>query len=159
MPRTMPDDPVLATNRKAFHDYQVVERFEAGIQLTGTEVKSCRERSIQLQEGFARIENGEAKLYNVHISTYGFGNRFNHEEKRTRRLLLHKREILKLAQRLGTRGGTLIPIKMYLKKGLIKIEIALCMGKTHNDQRDDLRKREAEREMRRAVKGSRTYRE
>lgn len=153
----MPDDPVLATNRKAFHDYQVVERFEAGIQLTGTEVKSCRERSIQLQEGFARIENGEAKLYNVHISTYGFGNRFNHEEKRTRRLLLHKREILKLAQRLGTRGGTLIPLKMYLKKGLIKIEIALCMGKTHNDQRDDLRKREAEREMRRAVKGSRTY--
>ena len=159
MPRSMPADPVLATNRKASHDYQIVERFEAGIQLTGTEVKSCRERAIQLHEGFARIENGEAKLYNVHISTYGFGNRFNHEEKRTRRLLLHKREIIKLAQWLGTKGGTLIPLKMYLKKGLIKIEIAFCQGKTHNDQREDLRKREAEREMRRAVKNVRTFRQ
>ena len=152
MPRSAPADPVLATNRKARHDYTVVECFECGIQLTGTEVKSCRERSVQLAEGFARIENGEARLYNVHIRAYGFGNRFNHEETRMRRLLLHKREILKLGQWISTKGGTLIPLKMYLKEGLIKLELAYCQGKTHGDQREDLKRRDSEREMRRAMR-------
>lgn len=149
MPRATPSDPILANNRKAFHDYTVLEKFEAGIQLTGTEVKSCRDRAVQLGEGYVKIENGQAFLYNVHISVYGFGNRFNHEVKRARRLLLHKREIRKLHQQLSTKGGTLIPIKMYLKTGLIKLEIAYCQGKTHADQRETLRKREADMDMRR----------
>ena len=152
MPRRDPHDPVLATNKKAFHDYIVVERFEAGISLAGTEVKSCREKLVQLGESFVRIERGEAMVYNLHIAAYGFGNRFNHEVKRPRRLLLHKREILKLGQWLGTKGGTLIPLKMYLKQGLVKLEIAYCQGKTHADQRETLRKRETDREMRRAVR-------
>ena len=149
MPRVTPNDPILANNRKAFHDYTIVEKFEAGIQLTGTEVKSCRDRAVQLGEGYVKIENGQAFLYNVHISVYGFGNRFNHEVKRARRLLLHKREIRKLHQQLSTKGGTLIPLKMYLKTGLIKLEIAYCLGKTHADQRETLRKREADMDMRR----------
>lgn len=152
MPRQDPKDPVLATNRKAFHDYHVMDRFEAGIQLLGTEVKSCRARAIQLQEGFVKIENNQALLYNVHIAAYDFGNRFNHKAKQTRRLLLHKKEILKLAQWLNTKGGTLIPLKFYLQKGLVKVEIAYCQGKTHADQREVLRKKETERELQRFVR-------
>ena len=145
-------DPTLASNRKAFHDYNVIERFEAGIELTGTEVKSCRARAIQLNEGFAKIEKGQILLYNVHIAAYDFGNRFNHKVKQTRRLLMHKKEILKLHQWLGTKGGTLIPLRFYLKGGLIKVELAYCQGKTHADQRETLRKRETEREMQRFVR-------
>ena len=152
MPRKDPRDPVIATNRKAFRDYEVQERFEAGISLAGTEVKSCRERLVQLGESFARIENGEAMVYNLHIAAYGFGNRFNHEVKRPRRLLLHKKEILKLGQWLGSKGGTLIPLKMYFKQGLVKLELAYCVGKTHGDQREDIRRREADRGIRRALK-------
>ena len=152
MPRQDPKDPVVATNRKALRDYVVQERFEAGISLAGTEVKSCRERLVQLGESFARIENGEAMVYNLHIAAYGFGNRFNHEVKRPRRLLLHKKEILKLGQWLGSKGGTLIPLKMYFKQGLVKVELAYCLGKTHGDQREDIRRREADRGMRRALK-------
>lgn len=152
MPRKDPKDPVLATNRKAFHDYNVLERFEAGIQLVGTEVKSCRARAIQLQEGFVKIENNQALLYNVHIAGYDFGNRFNHNTRQTRRLLLHKKEILKLAQWVNTKGGTIIPLKFYLTNGLVKVEIAYCQGKTHADQRETLRKRETEREMQRFVR-------
>ena len=152
MPRKDPKDPVLATNRKAFHDYNVLERFEAGIQLVGTEVKSCRARAIQLQEGFVKIENNQALLYNVHIAGYDFGNRFNHNTKQTRRLLLHKKEILKLAQWVNTKGGTIIPLKFYLTNGMVKVEIAYCQGKTHADQRETLRKRETEREMQRFVR-------
>ena len=152
MPRQDPKDPVLATNRKAFHDYNVLERFEAGIQLLGTEVKSCRARAIQLQEGFIKIERNQALLHNVHIAAYDFGNRFNHNTKQTRRLLLHKKEILKLSQWLNTKGGTLIPLKFYLQKGLDKVEIAYCQGKSHADQRETLRKRETERELQRFVR-------
>ena len=152
MPRQDPKDPVLATNRKAFHDYNVLERFEAGIQLVGTEVKSCRARAIQLQEGFVKIEKNQALLYNVHIAGYDFGNRFNHNTRQTRRLLLHKKEILKLSQWLNTKGGTLIPLKFYLQKGLVKVEIAYCQGKTHADQRETLKKRETERDLQRFVR-------
>ena len=152
MPRRDPQEPVIATNKKAFHDYTVVERFEAGISLAGTEVKSCREKLVQLRESFVRIEHGEAMVYNLHIAAYGFGNRFNHEVKRPRRLLLHKKEILKLGQWLGSKGGTLIPLKMYFKQGLVKMELAYCIGKTHGDQREDIRRREADRGIRRALK-------
>ena len=152
MPRSAPKDPTLATNKKAFHDYNVIERFEAGIQLCGTEVKSCRDHAIQLGEGFAKIEKGQLMLYNVHIAAYGFGNRFNHQVRQVRRLLVHKKEILKLAHWLNTKGGTLIPLRFYLKQGLIKVELAYCQGKTHADQRETLRKRESENAIRRALR-------
>ncbi|MBR7155880.1 MAG: SsrA-binding protein SmpB [Lentisphaeria bacterium] len=152
MPRHDPKDPVIATNRKAFHDYTVVERFEAGIELHGTEVKSCRARAVQLNEGFAKIEKGQLFLYNVHIAAYDFGNRFNHKSRQTRRLLMHKKEILKLAQWLNTKGGTLIPLKFYFSKGLVKVELAYCQGKTHADLRETMRRREAENDIRRAMR-------
>ena len=104
---------------------------------------------VQMGEGYIKVENCQAFLYNMHISVYGFGNRFNHEVKRPRRLLLHKREIMKLAQMVNTKGGTIVPLKMYLKNGLIKVEIAYCQGKTHADIRETLRKREADMDMRR----------
>ena len=105
-----------------------------------------------VQEGFVKIEKNQALLYNVHIAAYYFGNRFNHQTRQVRRLLLHKREILKLSQWLNTKGSTLIPLKFYLHKGLVKVEIAYCQGKTHADQRETLRKRETEREMQRFVR-------
>ena len=145
-------DPTLASNRKAFHDYNVIEKFEAGIQLTGTEVKSCRARAIQLNEGFAKIEKGQLLLHNVHIAAYDFGNRFNHKATQTRELLMHRKEILKLSQTLKTKGGTIIPLKFYLKGGLVKVEIAYCQGKTHADKRETLKKRESDREISRAIK-------
>lgn len=152
MPRKDSGDPVLATNRKAYHDYTVLEKFEAGIHLCGTEVKSCRARNIQLQEGYIHIENNRVLLENVHIAPYDFGNRFNHRPNQTRELLLHRREILKLTQTLKTKGGTLIPLKFYLKGGLVKVEIAYCQGKTHADKRETLRRRDSEMEIRRALK-------
>ncbi|MCQ2353297.1 MAG: SsrA-binding protein SmpB [Victivallaceae bacterium] len=152
MPRKDPGEPLLASNKKAFHNYTVLDRFEAGIRLSGTEVKSCRARAIQLQDGYVYIKNRRAILANVHIAQYEFGNIFNHPAKQERALLLHKREILKLAQWLDTKGGTVIPLRFYLKNGLVKVEIAYCQGKTHADQREDLKKRESDREIRRALR-------
>ncbi len=152
MPRKDPKDPVLATNKKAFHNYTVLERFEAGIVLCGTEVKSCREHAITLTEAYVEIVRGEAFLVNAHISHFKFGNRFNHEAKARRRLLLHKNQILKLAQQLGTKGGTIVPLKFYLKQGLVKVELAYCQGKTFGDKRETLRKRQDDLEARRLVK-------
>ena len=152
MPRRNQDEPVIAKKKKAFHDYNIIERFEAGVQLVGTEVKSCRAKSITMTDSYVTIRNNQAWLENMHIAPYGFGNRFNHVAKQTRRLLLHKNEILKLAQWLGTKGGTLIPLKVYLKQGLVKIEIAYCQGKTHSDKRETLRKRQDDLDMRRALK-------
>lgn len=152
MPRNTPANPILATNKKASHNYQIIERFEAGIELVGTEVKSCRGRMVVLDNGYVTIDNGQAWLLNVHITVYDFGNRFNHVENHKRRLLLHRNEILKLAQWLGQKGGTIVPLKFYLKKGLIKVEIAYCQGKTHGDQREVLRRRQVDLEMRRMVK-------
>ena len=149
MPRQTPKDPVLATNKKAFHDYNIIERFEAGIQLVGTEVKSCRERAIQLNEGYVKISGNQMWLVKVHIAPY---NRFNHEVRQQRRLLMHHNEILKLAQWLGTKGGTIIPLKFYLKQGLVKVEIAYCQGKNRGDKRETLRRQQADLEMRRQVK-------
>ena len=145
-------DPVLATNRKAGFDYHSIERFECGIELTGTEVKSCRERAVQLGESFARILKNQLWLFNAHISHCEFGGRFNHEIRRDRRLLMHKQEIRRLAQTLQTKGGALVPLKLYLKSGLIKLELAYCQGKTHQDQRETIRKREADIAIRRATR-------
>ena len=152
MPEKEENFELLASNRKAFHDYTVLERFEAGIHLCGTEVKSCRNRAIQLQDGYVHITGGRAILSSVHIAPYDFGNRFNHRSVQDRELLLHRREILKLAQLVKTKGGTIIPLKFYLKGGLVKVEIAYCQGKTHVDKRETLRARESDMEIRRALK-------
>ncbi len=145
------DDNVIARNRKAFHDYEIIETYEAGIALAGTEVKSCRSHSVQLQDCFAKIENGELLAYGIHISLYAFGNRFNHETKRARKLLMHKKEILKLSQRVKERGYALIPLKMYLVRGYVKVEIGVARGKTFGDKRETLRARQDDMDMRRAI--------
>jgi len=142
---------VLATNKKAFHDFTVLTRHEAGISLTGTEVKSCRARNITMQDSYVRIMEGNAELLNVHIATYEQGNQFNHDPKRKRPLLLHKREILKLFQQIREKGLTLVPLKFYLNKGLIKVELGLCKGKTKGDKRDTLRERQDTKDARRAI--------
>ena len=140
-------------NGKAHHNYFVGDRFEAGIQLKGTEVKAIRAGDAQISEGFCRIEKGECWLYNSHVGEYRFGNLQNHPPRRKRKLLLRRREIHKLFGAMEAGGKSLIPLRMYVSHGLIKIEIALCIGKKLFDKRDALKKRvvmrEAEREMRR----------
>ncbi|MFP4156655.1 MAG: SsrA-binding protein SmpB [Opitutales bacterium] len=140
-------------NAKAHHNYHVGDRFEAGLVLQGTEVKALRERNAQITESFCRIEKGQVWLYNAHIGEYRFGNFENHPPRRKRKLLLHRREIHKLVGAVEAGGKSLIPLRIYFKHGLIKIEIALCTGKKLHDKRETLKKRvmlrEAEREMRR----------
>ena len=142
---------MLVKNRKAFHDYQILEAFEAGIELRGTEVKSCRERNISLADTYVKIQEGEAFLLNVHIAPYEHGNRFNHDPRRERRLLMHKREVRKLYQQTREKGCTIVPLKLYLKHGRVKVEIAIAKGKTKGDKRDDMKRRDDEKMMRRAV--------
>ena len=149
------NDPVIARNRKAFHDYDIIETCEAGIVLVGTEVKSCRGHSVQLQDCFARIENGELLAYGIHISLYAFGNRFNHEAKRPRKLLMHKKEILRLANKVKEKGYALIPLKMYLKGMHVKVEVGLARGKTFGDKRETLRRKQDDMDMRRAMAAKR----
>lgn len=141
----------LANNRSAFRDYHVLDRFEAGIQLRGTEVKSCRAGSIQLAGGYCRVENGEVLAFNVNIAPYEFGNQFNHSPDRPRRLLLHRKEIRRLQTASEQKGHTLIPLSMYLKKGFVKIEIGVCRGKTKYDKRETIKRRTADREAERAI--------
>jgi len=142
----------IATNRKAFHDYHIVDTYEAGIALTGTEIKSVRAARVNLTDGFVQIKRGEAWLVNVHIAPYDFGNRENHEPRRERRLLLHKQEIRKLQSKVSERGWTIVPLRMYLKRGLAKVEIALVRGKRLYDRRDAVAQRDMDRELRRAIK-------
>ncbi|MDR1191185.1 MAG: SsrA-binding protein SmpB [Verrucomicrobiales bacterium] len=139
-------------NRKAGRDYHVLDTLEAGIELRGTEVKSLRDGQGNLSDSFARVEKGQAWLYNFHISPYDKGNRENHEPKRVRRLLLHKREIFKLQGMVSTEGKTLIPLKAYFdKNSRCKILLGICKGKTHGDKRQDIKKRDTDREIRRAI--------
>ena len=145
------DNKMIADNRKARHDYFVEEVYEAGIELFGTEVKSLRAGTVNLKDSYCTVRDGEIFACGIHISPYEKGNIFNRDPLRDRRLLMHKKEILKLHQWLGTKGGTLIPLRFYLKGGLIKVELAYCQGKTHADQRETLRKRDSEKEMRRAM--------
>ena len=140
---------VIAENRKAFHDYFVEQRYEAGIILTGTEIKSIRAGKVNLKDSYADIQDGEVWLNQMHISPYEQGNRFNHDPLRKRKLLLHKAEIAKLAGKVQQQGMTLIPLKIYLKQGLAKIELGLCKGKKIYDKREDLAKRDAKRQMER----------
>ena len=148
-----PGDGLLANNRKALHDYTVLEQIEAGIQLVGTEVKSCRARSIALNEAYVDIAQGSAFLVNLHIAGYDHGNRFNHDERRRRRLLLHKNEILKLALKVRDKGYTIIPLRFYLKHGLVKVALGLCRGKSFGDKRETLRERQDTLDAKRAMRG------
>jgi SsrA-binding protein len=141
-----------ATNRKAFHDYFVVERIEAGIELLGTEVKSVRGGNVTLTGGYATITAaGRVVLTDVHIAPYECGNQFNHEPTRPRTLLLNRKEIEKLKTKIAQHGYTLVPLKMYFRKRWAKVELGLCKGKQDGDKRDTLRKKDADRETRRAM--------
>lgn len=144
---------IVTDNRKARYLYEILETYEAGIQLTGTEVKSIREGKVNLQDGYALIRNGEAWLINVHISPYtGIGQYFNHDPRRTRKLLLHRQEIRKLIGKVEQQGLTLVPLRMYLKRGLVKVNIALGKGKKIHDKREDLKRRQDQRDIQRAMK-------
>jgi SsrA-binding protein len=142
---------IIATNRKASHDYFLLDRTEAGIALKGTEIKSLRAGQVSLREAFVQIEDQEAWLMNAHIAPYDPASHFNHDPKRRRRLLLHRREILRLDDKVRQRGFTIIPTKMYLKEGRAKVEIALARGKRQYDKRRAIAKRDAEREMERSL--------
>ena len=142
----------IADNRKAFHDYHVLDTWEAGIALLGTEVKAIREGSVNLRDSFARLEKGEVWLMNVHISPYSHTGYAHHEERRQRKLLLHRHEIQKLTGRVIERGLTLVPLQMYMKKGRVKVVLALVKGKQAHDKRETIRRREVDRETRAAVK-------
>jgi SsrA-binding protein len=140
---------VVTTNRKARHDYHVLESLEAGIALTGTEIKSVRQAAVTLSEGFAQLRNGEIWLVGVHISPYKEGSYANVDPMRDRRLLLHRKEIRKLAAKLADKGTTLVPLKMYFKGNKAKLQLGLCRGKREYDRREDIRTRDAERDLRR----------
>ncbi|AHJ31024.1 SsrA-binding protein SmpB [Nodularia spumigena CS-584] len=144
---------VISDNRQARYLYEILETFEAGVELTGTEVKSIRAGRVNLQDGYALIRNGEAWLINVHISPYNAsGQYFNHEPRRTRKLLLHRQEIRKLIGKVEQEGLTLVPLKMYLKRGWVKVSIALGKGKKLHDKRESLKRRQDQRDMQRAMK-------
>src|SRR5262245_55856122 len=147
---------IIADNRKASHDYHFIETFEAGVALLGTEVKSIRDGGANLRDSFARIEDGEVWVYNVHISAYANRGYSDHDPKRRRKLLLHRHEIRKLIGKTVERGMTLVPIKMYLKDGRVKIAISLAKGKKAHDKRETIRRREVDRETRAAVKERRS---
>ena len=155
MKKTKMKDAPLAQNKKARHDYQILETLEAGLVLTGTEIKSVRERRINLKDGFAQIHNGEAWLMNVHISEYTQGNRFNHDPLRARKLLLHKKEIQKLTGQTSEKGITIVPLKVYLKHGFAKVLLGIAKGKHDYDKRETIKKRDQEREIRRILKNYR----
>ncbi len=142
----------IADNRKALHDYHVIDTWEAGLALLGTEVKAIREGSVNLRDSFARIDQGEVWLMNVHISPYSHTGYAHHDERRHRKLLLHRHEIEKLAGKVAEKGLTLVPLRMYLKKGRVKIALALVKGKQAHDKRETIRRREIDRETRAAVK-------
>jgi SsrA-binding protein len=143
---------VIATNRKASRDYFLEDRLEAGIVLRGTEIKSVRAGQVSLREAYVRVDGREAWLMNAHIATYDPASRENHEPKRPRKLLLHRREIVRLFDQVRIRGRTIIPTKMYLRRGRAKLEIALATGKKKYDKRREIAKRDAAREVERALR-------
>ncbi|MGH9381752.1 MAG: SsrA-binding protein SmpB [Thermoanaerobaculia bacterium] len=142
----------LAENRKARHDYHLIELFEAGVELTGTEVKAARDGKVQLKDSYVEVRDGEAWLVGAHISPYSHGNRENHDPERARRLLLHRREIDRLSGAVARRGLTAVPVAVYLKGPWIKLEVALAQGKKLYDKRETERRREQEREAQAAMK-------
>ena len=148
---------IVNTNRKAFHDYTLFEKYVAGIVLTGTEIKSVRKNSVNLKDSFAKIKDGEVFLYGCHIAPYEQGNRYNHDPLRVRKLLLNKKEILKIDNKIKKEGYTLVPTEMFLQNGFAKIEIALAKGKKLYDKRADIAKREQMTDIRRKIKQTNKY--
>lgn len=148
-------EKLIASNKKAFHDYFILQKFEAGIELRGTEVKALREGAVNLKDSYVNFKGGEAFLFSVHISPYAHGNRENHEPERTRRLLLHKREIEKLHEQVQEKGLTIVPLRLYFKDGRVKAEIGVVRGKKLYDKRDTEKKKEADRETAAAMKAGR----
>ena len=146
----------IAENRKAFHDYHILETFEAGVQLQGTEVKAIREGNVNLRDSYAQVLEGEVWVYNIHIRPYSHRGYADHEPTRKRKLLLHRQEIRKLIGRTVERGMTLVPTRLYFKDGRIKVAIGLAKGKKEHDKRETVKRREADRETRAAVKERRS---
>ena len=146
---------IVSVNRKARHDYFIIETYECGIELVGTEVKSIRAGQMNLKDSYAQVKNGELYLYGMHISPYEHGNVFNHDPFRTRKLLVHKREIRKLASEQQLSGYSLIPLNMYFRGSIVKIELGIGKGKKLYDKREDIAKKDAERRIRQAEKGKR----
>ena len=147
----------ISTNRKAFHDYFIHETYEAGIVLTGTEVKSIRQGRVNLRDSFVRIQGSEIWLWNTHISPYEQGNRFNQDPLRTRKLLLHRKEINKIHSLVQTKGYTIIPLKLYIKNGYAKLLIGVAKGKKNYDKRHVLKQKEANKEINRVLKDKQKY--
>ena len=143
---------IVAKNRKARHEYHILERFEAGLALQGTEVKSLRQGRASIGEGYGLIEGGEVWIRDINIPEYEMGNRANHQPKRTRKLLLHKQEILRLLGKTTEKGLTLIPLNLYFKRGKVKIEIGLCRGKKAYDKREAIRRRDQDRDLEQQMK-------
>ena len=152
MAKRTAEGKIITVNRKARHDYFVLEAFEAGIELAGTEVKSIRQGGVNLKDSWCDIQNGELFIKQMHISPYEKGNIFNRDPIRPRKLLMHKREILKLYGTLKQEGLTLIPLSLYFKNGRVKVELGLCKGKKLYDKRSDMAKRDAKRTIDRALK-------
>lgn len=150
---------LVSENRRAYHDFFILEKIEAGLVLTGTEIKSAREGKVQLRDSYADIENGEAWILNAHFSPYSHGNIWNHDPTKKRKLLLHKQEIVKLFAKVREKGLTLIPLKMYLKGGRLKCEVGVCKGKKLHDKREASQTRDQELEAKKAMnlKNSRSY--
>jgi SsrA-binding protein len=149
---------IIADNRKARHDYHILETYEAGIALLGTEVKAIREGRVNLRDSYARVERGEAWMLNVHISSYSHRGYADHSETRQRKLLLHRHEIRKLIGRTAEKGLTLVPLQLYFKNGRVKVLVGLARGKQAHDKRETIRRREVDRETRAAVKAGRRTR-
>ena len=146
------DKKVISTNRKAFHDFLIFDKFIAGIVLTGTEIKSIRKGMLNLKDSFAKIENNEMFLYGMHISPYEQGNRYNHKPDRVRKLLLNKREILKIQDKVKKDGVTIVPLELFLTNGFAKLEIGLAKGKKLYDKREDITKKTQNRDIQRKLK-------
>lgn len=142
-------EKLIAQNRKAWHLFNILEKFEGGLALTGTEVKSLRTGQVNLADSYARFEGNELLLLRMHIPPYSHGNIHNVDPYRNRKVLMHKRELIKIRQHLEQKGYTLVPLRLYFKRGLAKVELGLGSGKTHQDKRQDIKKREAKREMER----------
>jgi SsrA-binding protein len=143
---------VIAQNKKAYHDFFIEETYEAGIVLQGTEIKAIRAARVNLKDSYARIQNGEVFLYSMHVSPYEQGNRYNHDPLRTRKLLLHKKQIAKLIGETKEQGYALVPLKLYLKNGFAKVLIGLAKGKKKYDKREDLKQKEAKRDIERVFR-------
>ena len=145
---------IVSQNKKAFHDYFILDTYEAGIELKGTEIKSVRKGSVNLKDSFIRIKDNEAFIENMHIAPYEQGNRFNHEPLRTRKLLLHKQEIKKLQKEVKENGLTIVPTKLYFNTSKLKVEVCLARGKKLYDKRQDIKAKDAKRDVERALKNA-----